>query len=79
MDIMVSYSTKCANDEYYNDFFDNETMYWSVVQNCSNEGTIDVFVKQIDQMPTNTFFKNNQIDITVTNSSISTVNLGLIN
>ena len=76
---MVSYSTKCANDEYYNDFFDNETMYWSVVQNCSNEGTIDVFVKQIDQMPTNTFFKNNQIDITVTNSSISTVNLGLIN
>ena len=76
---MVSYSTKCANDEYYNDFFDNETMYWSVVQNCSNEGTIDVFVKQIDQMPTNTFFKNNQIDITVTNSNISTVNLGLIN
>lgn len=78
MAISAAYATKCANDEHYNEAFNDEADFWKKAEDCGKEGTIGQFFTQVDLMETNTFFAVNHIPITTTNATMMEVALGVV-
>lgn len=71
-------STRCANDEHYIETFSKEGDYWKSALDCGAEGTISSFFTTIDSMETNTFLKENKVDLTVTDTKLMKMSLGAV-